>query len=92
MARRHAQLALAAATERYIGLESLDVVEELITVCESTIDARALLIVQRRFREESARAAVLEQRGYTRMAEKSAQLVASLQTLMTALEGGAYGS
>ena len=72
--------------EQYLGLESLEVTEELLEVCGARIDARALPRLKLRLREEEARVALLEARGYIRMREKSEQLIASLKPLITALE------
>ena len=72
--------------EQYLGLESLEVTEELLKVCGASIDMRALPLLTRRLREEEERVAVLEARGYIRMREKSQQLIASLKLLITALE------
>jgi hypothetical protein len=77
---------LDALLERYLGLESLEVIEELLECCGASIDTRALPILRRRLGEEAARAPGLSARGYLRMHEKSAQLMASLTALMTALE------
>jgi len=78
---------LDAAIERYVGLESIEAMEELLTVCGATIDTRALPLLTRRLTEEETQRAALAARGYTRMAEKSAQLAASLRALMQTLEG-----
>lgn len=73
--------------ESYLGLESLDVTEELLDLCGASLDTRALPILRRRLQEEEARALRLERQGYIRMAEKSQQLVTSLTLLIAALEG-----
>ncbi|HLV98234.1 MAG TPA: hypothetical protein VKT82_06100 [Ktedonobacterales bacterium] len=75
-----------ALVERYLGLETFEVTEELLNLCGATLDGRALPILKRRLREEEALAPKLEARGYIRMAEKSQQLVASLIPLIAALE------
>jgi hypothetical protein len=72
--------------ERYLGLESLEVTEELLDLCGATIDARALPVLKRRLHEEKAQVSQLEARGYIRMREKSEQLVGSLTSLITVLE------
>lgn len=72
--------------ERYLGLESLEVTEELLDLCGATIDARALPVLKRRLHEEKARMSQLEARGYIRMKEKSEQLVGSLTSLIPVLE------
>ena len=82
--------ALAQALALYIGLESLDIVEDLVTMCGEAVDARALPVLRRRLSEEAVQATVLEKQGYARMAEKSVQLVASLRALITALEGATH--
>jgi len=72
--------------EHYLGLESLEVTEELLDLCGATIDERAMPVLKRRLREEEAQVPLLEARGYTRMREKSEQLVRSLTSLITVLE------
>jgi hypothetical protein len=72
--------------ERYLGLESLQVTEELLDLCGATIDARALPVLKRRLHEEKAQVSQFEARGYIRMKEKSEQLVGSLTSLITVLE------
>ena len=72
--------------ERYLGLESLEVTEELLDLCGATIDARALPVLKRRLHEEKVHVSQLEARGYIRMREKSEQLVESLTSLITVLE------
>lgn len=72
--------------QRYLDLESFEVIEELLDLCGATIDARALPVLKRRLTEEAANLPTLEARGYIRMWEKSEQLVASLTSLITALE------
>ena len=73
--------------ERYLGLESFEVTEELLNLCGASIDTRALPILKRRLREEEAQVPTLEARGYIRMREKSLQLIASLKPLIETLEG-----
>ena len=72
--------------EQYLGLESLEVTEELLDLCGASIDARALPLLQRRLHEEEAQLPQLEARGYVRLREKGEQLVASLRALIAALE------
>jgi hypothetical protein len=72
--------------ERYLGLESLEVTEELLDICGASIDARALPMLRRRLREEEERVPLLEARGYIRLREKCEQLVANLKPLIAALE------
>lgn len=72
--------------ERYLGLESMEVTEELLNLCGASIDPRALPLLRRRLHEEEAQITLFETRGYVRMREKCAQLVASLRPLITALE------
>jgi hypothetical protein len=70
----------------YLGLESMEVTEELLNMCGASIDARALPLLRRRLREEEAQIPQLEARGYVRMREKCEQLAASLRPLIEALE------
>jgi hypothetical protein len=77
---------LEQLSEHYLGLESMEVTEELLDLCGASIDARALPLLKRRLREEEAQVPILEARGYIRMREKSEQLVASLKSLIAALE------
>jgi len=72
--------------EQYLGLESLEVTEELLDLCGASIDARALPLLQRRLHEEEAQLPQLEARGYVRLCEKGEQLIASLRQLIAALE------
>ena len=72
--------------EHYLGLESMEVTEELLDLCGASIDTRALVLLKRRLREEEAQVPVFEARGYIRMREKSEQLVVSLRPLIAALE------
>lgn len=72
--------------EQYLGLESMEVTEELLDLCGASIDTRALPLLQRRLQEEEAQTQKLEAHGYIRMREKSEQLVASLRPLIAALE------
>ncbi len=72
--------------EQYLGLESLEVTEELLNLCGASIDARVLPLLRRRLHEEEAQLPQLEARGYVRLREKGEQLVASLRSLIVALE------
>jgi len=72
--------------EQYLGLESLEVTEELLDLCGASIDVRALPLLRRRLHEEEAQLPQLEAQGYVRLREKGEQLVASLGALITALE------
>ena len=72
--------------EQYLGLESMEVTEELLDLCGASIDTRALPLLERRLREEEEQIPVLEARGYICMREKSEQLVANLKPLIAALE------
>ncbi len=72
--------------ERYLGLESMEVTEELLDLCGASIDMHALPLLRRRMQEEQAQILQCEAHGYIRMREKSEQLVASLRPLIAALE------
>ena len=72
--------------EQYLGLESMEVTEELLELCGASIDTHALPLLKRRLHEEEAQILQFEARGYTRMREKSGQLAASLRLLIAALE------
>jgi hypothetical protein len=76
---------LTQLVEQYLGLESMEVTESLLDVCGASIDARAVPLLTRRWQEEEAQILSLHIRGYTRMREKSEQLVASLKPLIAAL-------
>jgi hypothetical protein len=78
--------AFAHLVEQYLGLESLEMTEELLDLCGASIDARALPLLRRRLHEEEAQLPHLEARGYVRLREKGEQLVASLRQLIAALE------
>jgi len=71
--------------EQYLGLESMEVTEELLDLCGASIDTQALPLLRRRLQEE-AQIPQLEARGYLRMREKCEQLAASLRPLIEALE------
>lgn len=73
--------------ERYLGLESIDVQEQLLDVCGSRIDERALPILKRRIEEAHAAATWYTARGYVRMAEKADQLADAVRPLIVAFEG-----
>lgn len=77
--------------ERYLGLESFEVIEELLDCCGATVDTRAVLLLRRRLHEERVRLTTHEARGYLRMAEKSTQLIASIEALLADLSGGTDG-
>ncbi|MGZ3646362.1 MAG: hypothetical protein ACXVCM_21215 [Ktedonobacteraceae bacterium] len=72
--------------EQYLGLESMEVTEELLELCGASIDTRALLLLKRRLHEEEVQVPLLQQRGYIRMREKCEQLIASLRPLIATLE------
>ena len=72
--------------ERYLGLESLEVTEELLDLCGASIDPQALPVLKRRLHEEQAQVIRLGARGYIRMREKSEQLVMCLTPVIAALE------
>jgi len=72
--------------EQYLGLESMEVTEDLLDLCGASIDTRALPLLKRRLQEEETQIPQLEVRGYVRMREKCEQLVASLRSLIAALE------
>jgi hypothetical protein len=72
--------------EHYLGLETMEMTEQLLGVCGATLDKRALSFLQSRLDEEQAQVAVFQARGYIRMREKSEQLVASLKPLIAILE------
>jgi len=80
------QAVIDAAVERYVRLESLAVMETVLTACGATIDRRARPFLTRRLAEEVMQNRALTAHGYTRMAEKSAQLLASLRALIAVLE------
>jgi hypothetical protein len=77
---------LTPLVEQYLGLESMEVTEDLLDLCGASIDTRALPLLKRRLHEEEAKIPQLEARGYTRMREKCEQLVASLRPLIAVLE------
>jgi len=77
---------LTPLVEQYLGLESMEVTEELLDLCGASIDTRALPLLKQRLQAEETQIPQLEARGYVRMREKCEQLVASLRPLITALE------
>lgn len=77
---------LTPLVEQYLGLESMEVTEDLLDLCGACIDTRALPLLKQRLQEEEAQIPQLEARGYVRMREKCEQLVASLRPLIAALE------
>src|SRR6266567_8396059 len=77
---------LEQLTEQYLGLESMEVTEELLDLCGASIDTRALPLLRRRLHEEEAALPQFEARGYVRLREKGEQLVTSLRALIAALE------
>jgi hypothetical protein len=78
--------AFAHLVEQYLGLESLEVTEKLLDLCGASIDVRALPLLRQRLQEEEAQLPQLEARGYVRLREKGEQLIASLQSLIAAME------
>jgi len=76
--------------EHYLGLESMEITEELLDLCGESLDACALPLLRRRLCEEEVHIPRLETQGYTRMREKCEQLVASLRVLIAALEQEAH--
>jgi hypothetical protein len=71
--------------ERYLGLESLEVIEVLLDLCGAIIDQRALPLLKQRLQEEQAQLPKLRAHGYIRLREKSEQMVAALMQLIAAL-------
>jgi hypothetical protein len=92
MTEQTTQHLLHQLVERYLGLESFEVTDELLDLCGASIDTRALPLLKRRLREEETQIPTLEARGYIRMREKSEQLVQSLKPLIEMLEEMNYGS
>ncbi|GLV61170.1 hypothetical protein KDH_79860 [Dictyobacter sp. S3.2.2.5] len=72
--------------EQYLGLESMEVTEELLDLCGASINTRALPRLRLRLHEEEAQIPLLNALGYVRMREKCEQLVASLHLLISFLE------
>lgn len=83
---RPEQNVLIHLAEQYLGLESMEVTEELLELCGASIDRRALPLLKRRLQEEEEQIPQLEARGYVRMFEKCEQLVVSLRPLIAALQ------
>jgi hypothetical protein len=77
---------LTSLVEQYLGLESMEVTEELLDLCGASIDGSALPLLKRRLHEEEVKSLLFQQHGYIRMREKSEQLIASLQRFIEALE------
>ncbi len=86
MATPNSAARLARCSERYFALERVDVLEKLVALCGATLDGRALPLLRQRLAEEEAEGTRLGARGYTRMAEKSAQLAANLRALVAVVE------
>jgi hypothetical protein len=86
LSKQPAPSSLTSLVEQYLGLESMEVTESLLDLCGARIDARALPLLIRRWQEEEAQILSLQVRGYTRMREKSEQLVASLKPLIAVLK------
>jgi hypothetical protein len=84
------QYRLESLVERYLGLESFEVTEELLDLCGAGLDGRALPVLKRRLREEEAQSLRLQAGGYIRMSEKAEQLIASLRPLIAALEDAVH--
>jgi hypothetical protein len=79
-------LPLDQCVEQYLGLESMEVIEELLDLCGARIDKRALPLLKRRLHEEEAQIPLLDRYGYVRMREKGEQLIACLHPLIINLE------
>ncbi|HET8631047.1 MAG TPA: hypothetical protein VFL91_26805 [Thermomicrobiales bacterium] len=86
MATPHSAARLAACTDCYFALERVETLEEVAALGGAALDRRALPLLRRRLAEEDGEGARLRARGYTRMAEKSAHLAASLRALIAAME------
>lgn len=80
------QNSLTSLMKHYLGLESMEVTEELLDLCGASIDTSALPLLKLRLQEEKAQILQCEAHGYIRMREKSEQLIASLRPLIAALE------
>jgi len=84
---KHTQLNhLAPLVAQYLGLESMEATFELLELCGASIDVQALPVLRRRLHEEETLLPQLEAHGYIRMRKKWAQLIASLQSLIAALD------
>jgi hypothetical protein len=77
---------LINCVRKYLGLESMEVTEDLLDLCGASIDTKALPLLKKRLHEEEALISLLEARGYVRMREKCEQLIASLFSLIVILE------
>jgi hypothetical protein len=77
---------LDACRERYLALEGIDTLEELVALGGADIDRRALPLLRRRLADVEIDGAAQQVRGYARMAEKSAHLAAGLRAFIGALE------
>ncbi|MGZ3645849.1 MAG: hypothetical protein ACXVCM_18585 [Ktedonobacteraceae bacterium] len=77
---------LAPLVAQYLGMESMEITEELLELCGASIDARALSLLRERLHEEETQIPQLEAHGYIRMREKCTQLIASLRSLIAAFE------
>jgi hypothetical protein len=77
---------------RYLSLEELIIMEELLDLCGARIDTRALPLLRRRLQEEEAHAIALGARGYVRMGEKCEQLTTCIKQLIEALEDTSHGT
>lgn len=53
-------LSFDQSVEQYLGLESMEITEELLDLCGASIDARALPLLRQRLREEEAQIPRLE--------------------------------
>jgi hypothetical protein len=82
------QTLLSSLVEKYLDLESFEATEDLLDLCGTMLDQRALVLLKQRLAEEQERMVMCETRGYVRMQEKSAQLVAALRPLIVYLEDG----
>lgn len=80
------QNSLIHLVEQYLGLESMEVTEELLDLCGASIDTHALPLLRRRLQEEEAQILQYEAHGYIRMREKGEQIVTSLHSLIVTLE------
>ena len=64
------QNSLIQLMEQYLGLESMEVTEELLDLCGASIDTQALPLLQRRLQEEQAQILKVEAHGYPSYARK----------------------
>ena len=67
------QQSLPALMERYLGLESFEVTEELLDLCGATLDRRALPVLKRRLQEEEGRLLRLQRQGYLRRPKRASR-------------------